>query len=103
MSETHQCRLKQAMRVSEWRIIGELRQREIERVFVCSQCGREKEGRFRKIVRIEKESAFNSELLPDAALSHCARVIASLAHGREQLRAATVAKRLGGAPADSLL
>jgi hypothetical protein len=103
MSETHQCSLKQAMRESEWRIIGVLRQREIERVFICSQCGRVREGRFRKIVRIEKEAAFNSEMLPDPALRHCARVIASLAHGREQLRAATVAKRLGGATADSLL
>jgi hypothetical protein len=103
MSETHQCSLKQAIRESEWRIIDGLRRREVERVFVCSQCGREREGRFRKIIRIENEAAFNSEILPDPALRRCARMIASLAHGRERLRAATVAKRLGGAAADSLL
>jgi hypothetical protein len=103
MSETHHCRPKRAIRQSEWRIIGVLRQREIERVFVCSQCGRVREGRFRKIIRIEKEAAFNPEVLPDPALRHCARVIASLAHGRDRLRAATVAKRLGGATADPLL
>src|SRR5882762_191267 len=103
MSETHQCSLKQAIRESEWRSIGVLRQREIERVFVCNQCGRVREGRFRKIARIEKEAAFNSEMLPDPALRHCARLIASLAQCRKRLRAATVAKRLGGATADSLL
>jgi hypothetical protein len=103
MTERHECSLKKAIRESEWRIIGVLRQREIERIFVCSQCGREREGRFRRIVRIEREAACSSQMLPDPALIHCARAIESLTHGRERLRAATLAKRLGGATADSLL
>ena len=103
MSEAHQCTFKQSLRESEWRTVDVLRERGIERVFLCPQCGRERGAKFRKTVRIERETAFNTEALPDPTLRRCARVIASIAHGRKRLRATTLTRRLGGAAADSLL
>src|SRR2546426_247733 len=51
----HNCtRFQKIRREGSWRQSGLFREREIETVFVCKDCGRERSRRFRKLVAIDE-------------------------------------------------
>lgn len=101
MSESHKCaQFQKIRREGPWHLTGALREREIEVVFVCGGCGRERPGRFRKVVAIEKEASVHSTLVPDPPLRRVAAKLASLSKARSQFRAEGLVRRLGGIQAE---
>ena len=92
----HNCtRFQKIWREGSWRQSGLFREREIETVFVCKDCGRERSRRFRKLVAIEKEAS-TSTVVADPVLRRLARNLASASRNRTDTRAEGLIRRLGG-------
>ncbi len=101
MSETHKCaKFHKIRREGPWRKSGFLRERDIEVISICRDCGRERPGRFRRIIAIEKEANASSTPVPDPALSRLARKLGSISRKRAEIRAEGLIRRFGGVQAE---
>lgn len=98
MTAAHRCRrFRQDRREGPWRDEGPLRERQIERVSVCSECGSERAARFRRIVAVEREGRRpGGGALAEPSLRRLARRLDVLFQHRTLVRAAPLARRLGG-------
>ncbi len=102
MNEVHKCvKFHRTRREGPWQQAGFLREREIEAVSICKDCGRERPGRFRKVIAVEKEGTQPEHGAADASLRRLSRRIASLSQSRTELRANGLIRRLGGIQAES--
>jgi hypothetical protein len=102
MKEVHTCRNFQSIRrEGPWRQVGLLREREIESVFICRDCGRDRPGRFRKIVEIEREGNDSAAISATTSLRRLARRLLSLSRNRTEIRAIGLMRRLGGIQTES--
>lgn len=102
MTEIHKCVTFQRLRrEAPWRSMGSLRERDIEAISVCRDCGRERPGRFRKIIEVQRESSQPQIAIVDASLRLLARRIASRSRNHTELRADRLVRRLGGVQAES--
>lgn len=102
MNETHKCaKFQRIQREGPWRAAGFLREREIESVSICRDCGRDRPGRFRKIIAVEREGTQPQQGDTSIALRRLARRIASLTRTRTEIRANGLIRRLGGIQAES--
>jgi Wadjet protein JetD, C-terminal len=93
---THICKFRSARKESSWHETGALREREIERVSLCVECGKERSGRFRKIVALERESV-SVGVQPDVLIRRLARKLDAMFQTRDFIRAEPLIRRLGGA------
>lgn len=97
MSEMHSCtKFQKIRREAAWHQSGLLREREIETVFVCKHCGKERPQRFRKVVAIEKEATTATVPVADVGLRRLARNLASACRTRTDIRVEYLVRRLGG-------
>src|SRR5206468_12045988 len=83
---THVCRFRYIKKEGNWRRSGALQEREIERISACESCGKERIGRFRRIVGVEKESAGGLSN-PDIYIRRLARKLETLSQTRDLIRA----------------
>jgi hypothetical protein len=98
----HRCaRFRAVRRPGPWRTAGPLQERDVERVSLCSECGKERGGRFRKIVAVERQAVSPSVGQADAGLRQLARRVLARAQGRRSLRADPLVRALGGVRAES--
>jgi hypothetical protein len=77
-----------------------LRERDVERVAVCIECGRTRSGRYRKVIAVERESR-GLEAVHDTFLRELAGRLEVLLRGRKTLRAGPPLRRLGGVRSES--
>jgi hypothetical protein len=77
-----------------------LRERDVERVAVCTECGRGRSGRYRKVVAVEREGRGLAGA-PDTFLRELAGQLEVLFRGRKTLRAGPLLRRLGGVRSES--
>ena len=97
----HRCvRFRHERREGPWRDAGLLRERDVERVAVCAECGRGRSGRYRKVVAVERESR-GLAAAPDTFLRELAGRLEVLFRGRKMLRAGPLIRRLGGVRSES--
>jgi hypothetical protein len=97
----HRCvRFRHERRAAPWRDAGLLREREVERVAVCGECGRLRSGRYRKVVAVEREGR-GLAAVPDACLRELAGRLEVLFRGRKRLRAGSLLRRLDGVRSES--
>jgi hypothetical protein len=97
----HRCvRYRHERREGPWRDAGLLREREVERIAVCIECGRTRSGRYRKVVAIERESRGKASA-HDAFLRELAGRLEALLRDRKTLRAGPLLRRLGGVRSES--
>jgi hypothetical protein len=102
MNQVHSCtKFRSIRREGPWRQIGLLREREIDSVSVCSGCGRERAGRFRKTIAIEKEGDRSQTTATTSPLRRLARRLLTISRDRTEIRAAGLMRRLGGIQTES--
>lgn len=102
MNQAHTCtQFRTIQREGPWRQTEVLREREVESISICRDCGRERPARFRKIVAVEKEGIQSQADSITISLRRLARRIASLSRTRTEIRANGVIRRLGGIQAES--
>jgi hypothetical protein len=102
MNQAHTCaKFRSIRREGPWRQTGLLREREVESVSICRDCGRERPGRFRKIVAVEREGTRSQGGGVTISLRRLARWIVSLSRTRTEIRASGLIRRLGGIQAES--
>lgn len=100
----HRCaKFRTERRPLPWRVAGKLRERDIERVQVCVECGAARAGRFRKVVAIEKQAAASPELPREDDLRTLAKILCRLFQDRDELRGGSLLRRLGGIQAEAEL
>jgi hypothetical protein len=99
----HRCaRYRSERREGPWRHAGLLREREVERIKVCPECGRERIGRFRKLFAVEREGD-PCETAPDGSIRHLARRLEVILKGRGRIRGDTLLRHLGGVRGEASL
>ena len=97
----HRCvRFRHERREGPWRDAGLLRERDVERIAVCTECGRGRSGRYRKVVAVERESR-GLAAAPETFLRELAGRLEILFRGRKTLRAGPLLRRLGGIRSES--
>ena len=102
MNEIHKCtNFHRGRREGLWKQSGLFRERDVEVAFVCRDCGRERPGRFRKVIAIEREGSSPQVLASDARLRRLARCLATLSQNRSEIRADGLIRRLGGVQAEA--
>lgn len=102
MNEAHTCaNFRRVRREGLWQQVGLLREREIESVFICRECGRDRPGRFRKMVAVEREGNDSTATGATTSLRRLARRLLSLSRNRTEIRATGLMRRLGGIRTES--
>jgi len=92
----HNCtKFQKIRREGSWRQSGPLRERDIETVSICKECGRERSRKFRNVVAVEKEAS-TLTAVADPVLRRLARSLASALRNRTDIRAEGLIRRLGG-------
>jgi hypothetical protein len=100
----HACRRFRGLRrEGPWRDTGRHRDRTIERVPVCAECGRERPARAPRIVAVEREGAGDRRALPDPILRRHAARLLSRARGKASLRAGPLLRAMGGVQGEAVL
>jgi hypothetical protein len=98
----HRCtKFRAERRPSPWRPAGALREREIDRVKICTECEALRPGRFRKVIAIEKEAAAPLALPHGHDLRDLARTLSRMFQDRDELRGGSLLRRLGGVRAEA--
>src|SRR5437016_2076365 len=96
MRQMHSCtKFQRIRREGPWRHSDLLRERDIETVSVCKECGRERSHKFPKVVAVEKEASTSTVIL-DPVLRSLARNLASASRNTTDIRAEGLIRRLGG-------
>src|SRR5207253_8495460 len=102
MNQAHTCvKFRSIRREGPWQQIGLFREREVESVSICRDCGRERPRRFRKFVAVEREGTDSQAGGATISLRRLARRIVSLSRARTEIRANGLIRRLGGVQAES--
>ncbi len=102
MKQAHTCvKFRSIRREGPWQQTGLFREREVESVSICRDCGRARPGRFRKIVAVEREGTHSQAGGVTISLRRLARRIVSLSRARTEIRANGLIRRLGGVQAES--
>jgi hypothetical protein len=97
----HRCvRFRREGREGSWRDAGLLREREVERVAVCAECGRGRPARYRRVVAVEREGR-GFAAVQEAFLRELAGRLELLFRCRKRIRAGPLLRRLGGVPKES--
>jgi hypothetical protein len=97
----HRCvRFRHERREGPWRDAGLLRERDVERIAVCTECGRGRSGRYRKVVAVERESR-GLAAVQETFLRELAGRLEVLFQGGKRLRAGPLLRRLGGIRSES--
>src|SRR5207302_10744289 len=87
MKQAHTCvKFRSIRREGPWQQIGLFREREVESVSICRDCGRERPRRFRKFVAVERERTDSQAGGATISLRRLARRIGTLFRARTDSR-----------------
>src|SRR5258707_6526349 len=100
----HRCsKFRRERKECDWCAIGPFRQREVENVYTCVDCGRERPSQFRKVIALEKEVKTPRHGTAEVTVRDLARSVDSACKTTQQLLAAPLMKRLGSVRIESAL
>ena len=100
----HRCsKFRRERKECDWCAIGPFRQREVENVYTCVDCGKERPSQFRKVIALEKEITTPRHGTAEVSVRDLARSVEAVCKTTQQLLAAPLMKRLGGVRIESAL